>query len=116
MAKFINGTDIVYSCVVIDEKMYNHAKLEMDSSIHGFVVDGLFRPAEDISIICRNDWCLPIVESYKSKYWIIIKEHPGYLSSIMSELLEGTFMVMNYDIWQSSMDRLVAVVTDTDVV
>ncbi len=109
-SKIINGENIGYSCIVIDADRYYEAIIDIDPSIYGFVVNGILRPADDVSLKCRNDWCLPVVESYNHEYWAIINRHPGelycpYLTG------EGSYHVVKYDIWRSRVG-LVAVVTE----
>ena len=112
--KLITGSEIAYSCVIIDMNRYQSAIIDIDPSIYGFVVNGIFKPAEDVTLNCKKDWCLPIVQSYNQEYWAIINKHPGDLYSPMCYITGGgLYRVVTYDIWQSG-KGLVAVVTETD--
>lgn len=108
--KLITGSEIIYTCVAISEESYE--KAIVDPSVYGFVVDGIYRPAEDLSLKCKKDWCLPIVETYRQRHWIIIKKHPGDLYMPMASI--SIYHAITYDVWQSDVG-LVAVVTESDV-
>lgn len=113
--KLITGSEIVYSCICITSMEYEYAIQDIDTSVHGFVVDGVFKPAEDVTLNCKKDWCLPILEGYTQKYWIVIKKHPGELYMPMSDITQqANYTACTYDIWQSEVG-LVAVVTEADV-
>ena len=112
--KIISGSEIAYSCIVIDADRYQNAIIDMDPSIHGFVVNSIFKPAEDVTLNCKKDWCLPIVQSYNQEYWVVIKKHPGDLYFPMSYITgQGGYRAVTYDIWQSEAG-LVAVVTEAE--
>ena len=114
MAKLISGREITYTCIPIDKEVYDTQKEDLHNSVHGFVVKGVFYPAEDVTQACKMDWCLPIVESYTRSYWVILNKHPGDVYYPMSDMTsQDIYRVIDYDIWQSE-KGLVAVVTDVD--
>ena len=112
----VAGSEIVYSIVAISQESYEHAIQDVDPSIYGFVVNGIYRPADDLTLKCKKDWSLSIVENYRQcPHWVVIKEHPGDLYAPMTSILqEITYHALTYDVWQSEAG-LVAVVTESDV-
>ena len=115
MAKLINGADIKYTCIAIDEETYNRAISDvLPTDVYGFVVDGVFQSSEDLSLKIKNDWSLPIIKSYRSKYWVVIENHPGDVYRAMSEITQqDIYRVVSYDVWQGD-KGLVAVATEVD--
>ena len=113
--RIVKGSDITYTCIHIDDESYQRAIVDLHHDIHGFVVEGKFQPAEDLTVMCAVDWCLPIIESYKRDCWVILKKHPSRVYFPMSDIVEQDhYVVQDYDIWTSSDAGLVAVVTETD--
>ena len=109
----VSGSEIEYSCVAISEENYKNAVSNMQPYIYGFVVDGIYRPAEDLTLKCKNDWCLDILNSYSPAIWVVINRHPGQLYTPMCDITGRHYDVISYDIWQSKAGK-VAVVNETD--
>jgi len=113
--RIVKGSTVSYTCIHIDDESYQRAILDLDMDVYGFVVEGKFQPADDLTLMCSVSWCLPIVEPYKRDCWIILKKHPGDVYSPMSDIVQqDIYVVQEYDIWTSTEVGLVAVVTETD--
>ena len=112
--KLVTGAEIMYTCVPIDTDSYENAICDIHSSVYGFVVEGIYRPAEDTSLACKNDWSLSVVESYNLQHWIILDKHPSEIYYPMSDITNTTYKVLTYDVWRSHLVGPVAVVTETE--
>ena len=113
--RVVKGSEILYTCIHIDDESYQRAIVDLHQDIYGFVVEGKFQPAEDLTLMCAVDWCLPIVEPYMHNCWVILKKHPSEVYFPMSDIVEQDhYVVTDYDIWTSSDVGLVAVVIETD--
>ena len=66
-----------------------------------------------------NHWTTPIVQNYDNKSsWILIKEHPCKLYSIITHIYKGNLVcnVYNFDIWKSDIKNcLIGAVTDIEI-
>lgn len=114
--RLLKGSEIEYSFVNINDEDYQRAISDIDCDIHGFVVGGVFHPAEDISISCKS-WCVEVTERYKDAngFWVILKSHPGDISGAMSDIRgQDYYRVVTYDVWSVEDIGAVAVITETD--
>jgi len=113
----VNSQDIGYTLVPIGADEFEAAIADIDPTICGFVVDGVYCPAEDFEIKCAKDWSIPIVESYAKPYWVVIKCHPSDIHQTMAIISNrSTYMVRDYDVWSTEeLDCLVAIVKVVDI-
>lgn len=112
----VKGSEIEYSFVNIKDEDYKRATSDIHCDILGFVADGVFQPAEDITLKCKS-WCVEITERYKDAdgYWVILKRHPGDISAPMSEIRQQDYYrVVTYDVWSVEDVGAVAVITEAD--
>lgn len=108
----VNSQDIRYTLMPIGADELEAAIADIYPTICGFVVDGVYRPAEDFEIKCAKNWSIPIVKSYAMPYWVIIKSHPADIHLTMASIS----MVTDYDVWSTEeLDSLVAIVKGVDI-
>ena len=112
--KILCGSEIMYTCAPLDTDSYENAICDIHPSVYGFVVEGVYRPAEDTSLKCKKDWSLSVVEPYNIQHWIILNKHPSEIYYPMSDLTNTTYTVLTYDVWRSDAVGPVAVVTETE--
>lgn len=113
--KIVTGSEIIYTCIAIDDECYENAIADIHTSIYGVILDGKYYPAEDLTQACTIDWSLLVVSSYNKRRWVIINKHPSDLYYPMANIvMQDHYVVKKYDIWDSVVG-LVAVVTEEDM-
>jgi hypothetical protein len=122
--KLISGRDIIYSLVAIKPEDVKYIRdCKKYHQIVGYIVydeDFSFYSVEDnYTIPILSHWTTPIVANYDNEScWLLIKEHPCKLYSIITEIYKGNMVcnVNSFDIWKSTMKNcLVAMVTSIEI-
>ena len=114
--KILSGNAIEYSCVMLRKEEYDSWMVENnpESEVLGVVSNGIYHPAEDLTLNCKVHWCLPILQNYPCKRWIILAKHPGHVYTPMAEITsQDIYTVLSYDVWYTE-SGLAAVITEVD--
>ena len=118
--RIARGSEIKYTCIALSSEEYERAICDINSSIRGFVVDGVYRPAEDTELSLSRDWSITITAAYPQKRWVVIQEHPSDVYGVMSDIvMQDIYNVVEYDLWSVNVDanmasELASVVTKVD--
>ena len=124
--QIVQGSHIKYSLVHI---IPEHTALitDCDKKHHemvGYIIynneNYLFYSVEDnYTNPIVNHWTIPIVKNYdNNSCWLLIKEHPCCLYSIITDMYKGNLVcnVYDFDIWRSEeKDCLIGVITDIEI-
>jgi hypothetical protein len=126
--KVVSGSDIVYSFVSADTSLINSFLKDSNVRHHQFAGYVCYDNVEDkYSFYSVEDkyenpildhWTTPIVEQYNNEAYLVIKEHPCKLFSILTDIYRGNMVcnINSFDIWKSDKKNcLVAVVTDIEI-
>lgn len=125
--KVVEGSDVKYSLVYIEKTDIDSLKSceKKHHEIVGYLQENdgtyLFYSVEDnYTNAIERHWTVSIVEEYDDhNCWLLIKEHPCSLYSIMNDIVNGSnniFDVYNFDVWATpAKDCLVGVVTDLTI-
>jgi hypothetical protein len=126
--KVINGSDVKYALVYIDEEDIQRIK-ECSKKHHEIVGYGvvneddvyIFYSVEDnYARSISNHWTEDIVHDYDTHtHWILLKTHPCNIYSIMMDVFKCSNFVCdvnNFDVWRTeAKDCLIGVVTDMEI-
>ena len=114
--RILESSSIKYTCVMLSAEDYESFIADVpDKCVLGVVANGVYHPAEDLTLHCATHWSLPILDSYRDKFWIILNKHPSNVYTPMSDITgQDLYVVREYDAWRTDLGNI-AVATHIDM-